>query len=66
MVEIFNNTTYANPNDNILELEYHAPYKTLQAGETMAAWEIWEVYPYAGNNTSEAQVAYLKNILKFR
>ena len=36
---------------SLLELEIHAPYKTLQPGESMRACETWEIYPFSVNAT---------------
>ncbi len=45
---------------SLLELEIHAPYKTLQPGESMNACEIWEVYPFAADATEEEIGRFLK------
>ena len=43
----------------LLEMEVHAPYRTLQPDQTMEAEESWTVLPYDGADTDEAQVAFL-------
>ncbi|WP_368563083.1 DUF4380 domain-containing protein [Pseudoxanthomonas sp. UTMC 1351] len=43
----------------LLEMEVHAPYRTLQPEETMEAEESWTVLAYGGADTYEAQVAFL-------
>lgn len=43
----------------LLEMEVHAPYRTLKPGEEMEVVEWWTVMPYDGPDTREAQVAFL-------
>ena len=43
----------------LLEMEVHAPYRTLKPGEEMEAVEWWTALPYDGADTREAQVAFL-------
>lgn len=43
----------------LLEMEVHAPYRTLQPNQTMEAEESWTVLGYDGADTYEAQVAFL-------
>lgn len=43
----------------LLEMEVHAPYRTLKPGEEMEAVEWWTTMPYDGPDTREAQVAFL-------
>lgn len=43
----------------LLEMEVHAPFRTLASGEAMQARERWTVLPYDGPETPEAQVAFL-------
>lgn len=43
----------------LLEMEVHAPYRTLKPGEEMEAVEWWTAMPYDGPDTREAQVAFL-------
>ena len=45
LVEIYNYTNQ-NKEDALTELEYHAPYITLNAGESMETSEEWELYPF--------------------
>lgn len=49
----------ADPGDGLLEMEVHAPYRTLQPGQSMEAAERWTVLPYDGADTREAQLAFL-------
>ena len=43
----------------LLEMEVHAPYRTLAPGEAMQARERWTVLPYGGADTPQAQMAFL-------
>ncbi len=45
--------------DGLLELEVHAPYRTLAPRETMTAAERWTVLRYDGSDESAAHVAFL-------
>jgi hypothetical protein len=49
----------ADANAGLLEMEVHAPYRTLKPGEEMEAVEWWTALPYDGADTREAQVAFL-------
>lgn len=49
----------AGASEGLLEMEVHAPYRTLQPNQTMEAVEQWTVLPYDGADTREAQVAFL-------
>ncbi len=42
LVEIYNHTELVEGND-LLEIEYHSPYKTLNPGESMTSWEVWNI-----------------------
>jgi hypothetical protein len=59
LVEIYNAVT-PDDEDALLELEYHAPYKTLKPGESMKAHEIWQVFPYDGGDSEKEQLDFLK------
>ena len=59
-VELYLDYQPQNPDASLMELEVHAPYKTLQPGEQMQAHEVWTILPYAGDFTSEAHIAFLK------
>jgi hypothetical protein len=43
----------------LLEMEVHAPYRTLAPGEAMQARERWTVLPYDGADTQQAHLAFL-------
>lgn len=57
-VELYLDDT-ADVSKGLLEMEVHAPYRTLQPDQTMEAEELWTVLPYDGADTYEAQVAFL-------
>ncbi len=46
--------------DGLLELETHAPYRQLQPGEQMQAQQTWELLPYTGAATQQAQRDFLR------
>lgn len=62
LVEIYNHINPGDTSDALLELEYHAPFRTLQPGESMETWEKWSIYPYNGDATDEARIAYLQKL----
>lgn len=43
----------------LLEMEVHAPFRTLAPGDAMQASERWTVLPYEGPETQEAHLAFL-------
>lgn len=49
----------ADPDESLLEMEVHAPYRTLGPGKEMQASESWTALAYDGPDTREAQVAFL-------
>lgn len=57
-VELYLDDT-ADASKGLLEMEVHAPYRTLQPDQTMEAEELWTVLAYDGADTYEAQVAFL-------
>jgi len=59
LVEIYNSTTTDSIN-SLLELEYHSPYKALNPGAKMEAYEIWEVYDYSGPNNTKGHLQFLE------
>lgn len=63
LVELYNTLTIDRTQD-LLELEYHSPYKTLKSGASMQAWETWEVYAYSGADNQQQQIEFLNAIVK--
>lgn len=59
-IELYQEFLNNEQEDGLLELEVHAPYKTLKPRETMSATETWTLLPYAGENTATAQKAFLR------
>jgi hypothetical protein len=58
LVELYN-AVGTDPSAALMELEYHAPYRTLQPGESMSAEQTWEVQAYNGGCTAEEHTAFL-------
>ncbi len=59
MVEIYDYTS-ENPENALMELEFHAAYKLLQPGEAMKTWQKWEISRYRGRDNPDAHIKYLK------
>lgn len=59
-VEIYGDFSLNRLTKGYLELEVHAPYRTLAASQTMNARELWTVLPYSGESTPQAQLAFLR------
>lgn len=49
----------ADPDKSLLEMEVHAPYRTLAPGEQMQATESWTALAYDGPDTRESHAAFL-------
>ena len=45
-----------------LSLQHHAPYKNLNPGELMSAWETWEIIDYDGGSSLDDHTAFLRKI----
>ncbi|MDH5834757.1 DUF4380 domain-containing protein [Luteimonas kalidii] len=54
-VELYQQWHADDPDAGLLELEVHAPMRSLAPGETMRSGETWTVFPYDGPDTLEAQ-----------
>ena len=63
-VEIYQQWHHDDPDAGVLELEVHAPVRTLAPGESMRAGETWTLLPYDGPDTREAQRAALEQALE--
>jgi hypothetical protein len=59
-VELYLEYPMAESSEGLLELEVHAPYKTLQPGAAMEAEETWTLLAYTGANTPTAHIAFLR------
>lgn len=58
-VELYLEAPSRAPGDGLLELEVHAPYRTLAPGQSMEAGERWTLLHYDGPDTPQAQRAFL-------
>jgi hypothetical protein len=63
-IELYTEYFFNDLNNGLLEMEVHAPYKTLGARETMSAKEIWTILEYKGDKSAEAQVEFLRSNAK--
>lgn len=61
-IELYQEFLNSTMDEGLLELEVHAPYKTLNPHESMAATEIWTLLPYTGAPTAIAQIAFLRKL----
>lgn len=59
-VELYHDVQPGQPDQGILEMEVHAPYRTLAPGQAMQAQETWTVLPYDGPPTRAAHLAFLR------
>ena len=62
-LELYQQWHHDDPEAGILELEVHAPLRTLAPGESMQARERWTVFAYDGPDTLDAQRAALDEAL---
>lgn len=58
-VELYLDAPARAPGDGLLEMEVHAPYRTLAPGGRMQAGERWTLLHYEGPDTPQAQRAFL-------
>ncbi|MDF3013356.1 MAG: hypothetical protein K0Q78_1560 [Cellvibrio sp.] len=61
-IELYQEFLSAHQDDGLLELEVHAPYKTLKPRESMSATETWTLISYTGAHTPAAQKAFLREL----
>jgi hypothetical protein len=59
-VELYNDYPPDDLGRGLLEMEVHAPYRQLAAGERMAASETWTLLPYDGPDTRAAHLDFLR------
>lgn len=62
-IELYQEFLNESPEEGLLELEVHAPYKTLKPRESMSGTEIWTLLPYKNVPTPAAQRAFLRELL---
>ena len=65
-IELYQEFLNAQLDQGLLELEVHAPYKTLAAGASMSASERWTLLPYNGEATPAAHRAFLDKLPQLR
>ncbi|MGV8836487.1 DUF4380 domain-containing protein [Cellvibrio sp.] len=63
-IELYQEFLTERPEEGLLELEVHAPYKTLKPRESMSATEVWTLLPYENEQTPAAQRAFLRELLE--
>lgn len=61
-IELYQEFLHAEAEEGLLELEVHAPYKTLSPGTSMSAAETWTLLPYDGPATRAAHITFLKQL----
>jgi hypothetical protein len=61
-IELYQEFLNESLDEGLLELEVHAPYKTLKPRESMSATEIWTLLPYKNEQTPAAQRAFLREL----
>lgn len=62
-IELYQEFLNSRLDEGLLELEVHAPYKTLKPHESMSATEIWTLLPYNGEQTPRAQRIFLRDFI---
>ena len=63
-IELYNDFQPTDLSKGLLEMEVHAPYRTLTPGMSMLAAELWTLLPYDGAATREAELAFLRRNAK--
>lgn len=58
-IELYNDYQPSDLSKGLLEMEVHAPYRTLPPGKSMLATELWTILPYDGAATREAELDFL-------
>jgi len=61
-IELYQEFLNAKLDEGLLELEVHAPYKTLLPGAHMSAIETWTILPYTGSASRAAHLAFLQQL----
>ena len=59
-VELYQDIDPGRPDQGLLEMEVHAPWRQLAPGRRMDAFETWTLLPYAGPATRAAHLAFLR------
>lgn len=63
-VELYLDYQTENPAAGLLEMEVHAPYRTLAPDEIMSATEYWTILSYNGAKTRKAHLDFLRKHAK--
>lgn len=63
LVEIYNHTEH-NPENALLELEYHSPYFKLKPDAFAESFEVWKIFDYNGANIPAEHISFLKELEK--
>lgn len=63
-VEIYLNYRSDKPEEGLIEMEVHAPYRTLEPGQSMQAGEQWTALSYGGPDDEASHVSFLKKYFK--
>lgn len=61
-IELYQEFRNGDNQPGMLELEVHAPYRTLAPGAAMRANETWWLMAYSGEQNAAAQRAFLRNL----
>lgn len=64
-VELYQQFLTGSKIDALLELEVHAPFKTLAPQASMSATETWWLLPYSGEHNRAAHSAFLRQVLHY-
>lgn len=59
-VELYHDIDPTDPGKGLLEMEVHAPFRTLAPGARMDALETWTLLPYRGPDTRAGHLAFLR------
>jgi len=59
-VELYQDLDPARPENGLIEMEVHAPWRRLAPGARMDAIETWTLLPYGGPATRAAHLAFLR------
>ncbi len=59
-VEIYN---LVSASETLLELEVHGAYQVMLPDQSIQMTETWQVFPYEGENTTEAHIAFINQVI---
>jgi len=61
LVELYTSTEESQEHA-LLELEYHSAYSHIGPGDSIQAWEVWNIEEYAGEQTEQAHVSFIQSL----